>query len=213
MATHIDDEEDLEKLKTWWKENWIALVGGLAIGFGGIGGWEGYKRWRDAKAEDASQMYEDMRKSVDADRLDDAAEVADALAAKHASSPYAAAAALVLAQRAVRDDRLDQAAERLAWVAEHSGDEPLAGIARLRHARVLLASGKHDAALQVLDAVGDVYAGLREELRGDIHLARGDAASARSAYEKALAATDPSGAGRSLLQQKFENLTVASSAS
>ena len=210
MATHLDDEEDLEKLKTWWRENWLALVGGLVIGFGGIGGWEGYKRWSQAKAEAASQMYEDMRQALAADRPDDAVTVVDALVAEHAASPYAAAASLLLAQRAVEEDRLDDARKRLQWVAENAADDPMADVARLRYARVLLASGEHDAALAALDPVADAYAGLREELRGDVQLARGDAEAARQSYERALSLTDTVAANRNLLRLKFEDLATGS---
>ena len=36
MANHHDDEQELENLKRWFKENWIALAAGLVIGFGAI---------------------------------------------------------------------------------------------------------------------------------------------------------------------------------
>ncbi|MGQ0699451.1 MAG: YfgM family protein [Panacagrimonas sp.] len=210
MATHIDDEEELEKLKTWWKENWIALVGGLAIGFGAIGGWEFYKNWRDGRAEMASQMYEDMKKALTDSRAEDATKIADTLAKDHKGSPYAASAALQLAQKAVEQDKLDEAATRLAWVVENSADEALVGVAKLRRARVLLAQGKHDEALKLLDDSGAAYESLREELRGDIQSAKGDAAAARASYEKALAATTEDAANRDLLQQKMDDLTPAS---
>ena len=41
MATHLDEEEELENLKRWFRENWVALAAGLVIGFGAIGGWQG----------------------------------------------------------------------------------------------------------------------------------------------------------------------------
>lgn len=213
MATHLDDEEQFERLKAWWKDNWIALVGGLVIGFGGIGGWEAYQQWRDGKAEAASQMYEDLRRSLELGKTGEASNVGEALMAGHAGSPYAAAGALLLAQRAVQDDRLDEAAQRLQWAADNAKDAPMAGIARLRYARVLLARGEHDAALKALDGVAEAYAGMREELRGDILLAKGDSAAARTAFEKALGLTDPSAANRIPLRQKYEDLAVAGSAS
>ena len=29
MATHYDDEAQVDAIKSWWKENWLALAGGL----------------------------------------------------------------------------------------------------------------------------------------------------------------------------------------
>ncbi|MGQ0529142.1 MAG: YfgM family protein [Panacagrimonas sp.] len=210
MATHLDDEDDLEKLKTWWKDNWIALVGGLVIGFGGIGGWEGYKRWRDGRAETASQMYEELRRGLADNKTDDARVIADRLAAEFASTPYAASAALSLAQTQAQAAQWDEAVTRLRWVVDHADDAGMVQLARLRLARALLGQAKHDEALTALSSgdAGD-FASLVEELRGDIQLAKGDKAAARSAYEKALAAAEASAGNRPLLQRKLDDLAVA----
>lgn len=207
MAAHIDDEEDLERLKTWWKENWVALVGGLVIGFGAIGGWEGYKAWRDGRNETASQMYEEMRKDFDANKTEAASAIVDRLKADYARTPYAAIAALTAAQAAVKDGKFDVATGHLGWVVEHGRDEGLVQVARLRQARVLLAQDKPDEALKVLGDEAGSFSSLAEELRGDIQLAKGDRKAARSAYEKALAAAEKGATNKTLLQQKLDDLT------
>lgn len=209
MATHLDDEEDLEKLKTWWRENWIALVGGLVIGFGAIGGWEGYKNWRDGRSEAASQMYEELRKNLEASKSEEAGQIVTRLKTDFASTPYAAAAALTSAQAEVQAGQLDAAAANLAWVVANAKDEGLVQVARLRHARVLFAQNKPDEALKALGGEAGNFASLYDELRGDIQLAKGDAAAARSSYEKALAAAAEGAANKTLLQQKLDDLAVA----
>lgn len=210
MATHLDDEAELEQLKTWWKENWIALVGGLAIGFGAIGGWEGYKTWRDGRSETASQMYEDLKKALAASKSEDAGKIVDKLKSDYARTPYAAAAQLSAAQAAVDKGEFDAAAASLRWIVEHSDDAGMVQMARLRQARVLLAQAKHDEALSALSGDPGSFTSLYEELRGDIQLAKGDAAAARAAYEKALAAADAGATNRPLLQQKLDDLATAS---
>lgn len=209
MATHLDDEAELEQLKTWWKENWVALVAGLGLGFGAIGGWEGYKHWRDSRAEAASQMYEEMKKALLATKTEEAGKILDRLKGEYARTPYAAAAALAVAQDAVKAERFDDAATQLSWVVEHADDEGLVQMARLRRARVLFAQAKHDEALAALSGDAGSFAGLYEELRGDIQLAKGDRGAARAAYEKALAAGDEATPNRTLLQQKLDDLAVA----
>ena len=207
MATHIDDEEDLERLKTWWKENWVALVGGLVIGFGAIGGWEGYKVWRDGRNETASQMYEELRNNLEGAKADEANAIVDRLKSEYARTPYAAIAALAAAQAAVKDGQLDAAVGHLKWVVDHGRDDGLVQVARLRHARVLLAQGKPDEALAALGKDAGTFSSLAEELRGDIQLAKGDRTAARSAYEKALAAAESGATNKTLLQQKLDDLT------
>ena len=207
MATHLDDEEDLEKLKTWWKENWLALVGGLVIGFGAIGGWEAYKHWRDERAETASQMFEELKKNIEAAKTEDADKIVATLKADYARTPYAAAAALTAAQAEVKNSKLDAAAANLSWVVDHSSDKGLVQVARLRHARVLLAQNKPDEALKALGNEAGAFTSLAEELRGDIQLAKGDRKAARGSYEKALAAAESGATNKTLLQQKLDDLT------
>lgn len=209
MATHLDDEAELEQLKTWWKENWVALVAGLGIGFGAIGGWEAYKHWRDGRAEAASQMYEEMKKALTATRTEDAGKILERLKAEYSGTPYASAAALTVAQNAVKTGSFDDAAAQLSWVIEHADDSGLVQMAKLRRARVLFALAKHDEALSQLSGDAGTFAGLYEELRGDIQMAKGDRDAARAAYEKALAAGEAGAPNRSLLQQKLDDLAVA----
>lgn len=206
MATHLDDEEQLENLKQWWKENWMALVFGLAIGFGAIGGWQGWKAYQDRQGETASALYETAKKALEADKRDEGRPLVDQLVEQYGSTPYAAAGALRMAQSDVAADDLDAAATRLTWVIEHGRDDGIKDVARLRKARVLYAQGKHDDALKLLDAEPASFKGLVLELRGDIQLAKGDKAAARDAYEKALGATEEQAANRLLLQQKLDDL-------
>jgi predicted negative regulator of RcsB-dependent stress response len=209
VATHFDDEEQVEDLKRWWSENWKALVAGLAIGFGAIGGWEVWKTYGETRAITASQMYEDMKKALATAKADEAKAIGDKLQQDYAGTPYAAAAALRLAQQAVQAGQLDEAAARLAWVAGHADDEALQKLAKLRQARVLWQQGKNDEALKLLEGDPGDYASLYQELKGDIAAAQGDRDAARSAYQAALQSAPEQAANRTLLQQKLDDLAVA----
>src|SRR5690606_15962100 len=89
VATHYDDEDQAERLKQWWKENWMALAGGLVIGLAAIFGWEGWKSYQDKRSIAASRMYEELKLATASARVDDAQRIGDALVAEHARSPYA----------------------------------------------------------------------------------------------------------------------------
>jgi predicted negative regulator of RcsB-dependent stress response len=211
VATHLDDEAELEQLKTWWRDNWVALVGGLVLGFGAIGGWEAYKHWRDGRAETASQMYEELKKHLEAGKAEDAEKIVSRLKSEYAATPYAAAAALAASQTDAQAAKYDAAAAQLGWVVEHAKDPGLVQLARLRQARVLFAQGKHDDALALLGAEAGSFASLYEELRGDISLAKGDRDAARAAYAKALAAAETGAVNKTLLQQKLDDLAEVKS--
>lgn len=206
MTTHYDDEAQAERLKQWWKENWMALAGGLVIGLAAIFGWEAWQSHTDSRNQRASHMYEDLKNALADSRREDAVRIGDALAGEYAATPYAAGAALFLAAEAVKSGDLDTALNRLRWVREHGSDEGLRQVARLREARVLWQQGQLDAALALLGDDAGEFSALAEELRGDIRLAQGDRGAARAAYEKALAASADDSAARAGLQRKLDDL-------
>lgn len=206
MSTHYDDEAQVENLKQWWKENWKALALGLGVGLGAVFGFEQWQHFRVTKAERASQVYEDLKKSLAAGKADEAKAIAGRLRQEHAKTPYAADAALLLAAKAVENNQLDEALQQLQWARENSRDPGIQHVARLREARVLWAQNKPDEALKRLDGEAGDYAALYDELRGDIQLSKGERAAARQAYEKALGASSENAQMRELLQRKLDDL-------
>ncbi|NGY04551.1 YfgM family protein [Solimonas terrae] len=206
MTTHYDDEAQAEQLKLWWKENWMALAAGLVIGLAAIFGWEGWQNHKTQRAADASQMYEELKQALADGKADVAKPLADKLVAEYTDTPYAAGAQLRMAADAVKNSEFDDAATRLQWVQTHARDDGLQQIAELRSARVLWQQGKLDDALKLVDGKTGAFAPLFDELKGDIKLAQGDRSAARSAYQKAFAATPEDQPSRKLLQRKLDDL-------
>jgi predicted negative regulator of RcsB-dependent stress response len=198
--SHYDDEAQLDQLKQWWRENWRALATGLALGLGGIFGWQFWQGHAQRVAADASQLYEDLRK---VDKLDAAQPYAQKLFSSYAETPYASQAALRLAQLEAGEGKFDEALKHLEWVIEHSDDEGLKHVARLRQARILVQVRKPEEALKLTEVQGmGKFEPLYLELRGDIKLAQGDRSGAAEAYRKAMTA----GAEADDLRQKLEDL-------
>lgn len=212
--SHYEDEAEVEQLKRWWSENWKALFTGLALGLAGILGWQTWHKHKLEVAGQASQMYEELRKAAAATQLEQAESLGRKLMQAYADSPYAAQAALVLAQLELAKGKADDAARNLAWAAEHSADEGLRHVATLRQARVLWQQSKPDDALKLLDEKdAGSFASLYAELRGDIKLSQGDRAAAAAAYRQALEQAPADTAVRSALQQKLDDLADVKAAS
>jgi len=206
--SHYEDEAEVEQLRRWWRENWMALAGGLVLGLAGIFGWEAWQKARTSKAEQASQIYEDLKR-VPPGQADRAVELWQELSGSFAGTPYAGQGALLLASQAAARQDWSDAQAKLDWVARNSDDAGLKKVARLRLARVLWQQQKPDEALALLELPdNDPFASLYQELRGDIQLAKGDREAARSAYGKALQ-LGPAAASRDALQRKLDDLGSA----
>lgn len=209
--SHYEDEAQVEQLRRWWRENWMALAGGLVLGLAGIFGWEAWQQARTAKAESASRVYEDLKR-VSTERTERADELWQQLSTEHAGTPYATQGALLLASHAAARQDWGAAQAKLEWARDRSEDAGLQKIATLRLARVLWQRERPDDALGLLGiADDDPFAPLYHELRGDILLARGDREAARAAYEKAIG-LGPAAAGRDGLQRKLDDLGGAAPA-
>jgi predicted negative regulator of RcsB-dependent stress response len=188
----LSDNEREEQLRNWWSENWLWIVGGIALGLAGLAGYQYWQQTRYQAAESDEANYLALLDSLARDQRDAAVKQADELRKQHPKSPYADQADLALARAAVGRRDFDDAARRLRTVADASRDEQLRQIARSRLARVLIEQGKHDEALALLDvAKAGAFAALFHDVRGDAMAAKGDAAAAAREYDAALAAASP----------------------
>lgn len=187
MELEKTDQEQIEQLQAWWRENRLALVVGLAVGIGGLVGWEQWQQSGENRSMQASVLFEDVSRAIAVENAERADTALAALREAYPRSVYVVEALAMRAALAANNDDWAAAEEHLRQ-ALNSGPEPvLAGVLRLRLARVQWAAGDADAAMATLDkAIPEAYAGSREELRGDIEYARGDREAARAAWEKAL---------------------------
>lgn len=206
-----DEDEQIDRLKQWWSENWKALAGGLAIGISGIVGWNAWQAHGEQKAEAASALFTQVIAATDAGDLPAAQSAREALTSDYSGTPYAVAGSLQLAAAHVQQGDLDAAAEALQWAREHAGDPAMGRLAAIRLARVRWAQDDAEAGLSLLGSndTGD-YRAVSEELRGDILLDQGERRAAFEAYSAAM--TVAPGESRPLLQQKLDNLADAAPA-
>lgn len=212
----LSDNEREEQLRRWWADNWLWIVGGIALGLGALAGWNYWQTSKLKAAELDESSYLAVLDALGRDDKQAAIKQADDLRKLHPKSPYADQSDLALARHAVDQRDFDAAVLRLRAVADSSRDAELRLIATTRLARVLAEQGKHEEALKLLDvAKAGTFVPLYHDLRGDILAARGDAAGARQAYDAALAATaasPPQGFDRAYVELKRDALPAAAAA-
>ncbi|EIM1707449.1 tetratricopeptide repeat protein [Aeromonas dhakensis] len=205
MEVYTTEEQQVEVIKNWWKENGTSVIAGTVIGLVGLFGWRYYNEHQQTTQEAASQAYNEMSAQL---AKGDAAgfEQAQSFISAHKGDSYAELAALQLAAAAVKADKLDLAVEQLTQVAT-SGDESIRPIAALRLARVLNDQGKADEALAQLGKINnDAFKAQVAEVRGDILQKQGKSEEARDAYQ---AAADAGGLQSSAeLKLKMDDLAL-----
>ena len=200
------DEEQVEKLKAWWKENGRSVIAGVIIGVGGL---FAYRYWVDYQirvAEEASSHFEQMVQALEAGDKDKIVGSAVTLIEDYSRSEYAIMARLGLARFHVENGDYDKAGEQLQQVVGTVDKKPLGYLARKRLAAVQLQMSQMDEALNTLSTDFPVeFSASVEELKGDIYAQQGKPAEAAEAYRKALRGT-PGPANGEFLQQKLDDL-------
>lgn len=207
----LTDNEAEEKLRRWWSENWLWILGGIALGMSILWGWQFWQRSRMEQAQHDEAAYQSVISTLGQNKFDQAVIGAKALRDDHPASPYADQSDLALARAAVEMRKLEEAAQHLRLVMDGSKDAGLRAIARARLARVLIEQAKYDDAVALL-AIADAgsYAALYHELRGDAYAGKGDATAARREYDEALAPQNAdSGLDRQYIELKREALPPA----
>ena len=200
-------EQELEALKSWWKENGRALVVGVSLGLAGVFGWTWWQDHLHTQAEEASIIYQGLVEDAGADSHETVRAHAAEIVQNYPKTGYAPLAALLGARSAFAENDFDDAKRQLQWVIDNSDNISFKDLARLRLARVLITENKLDEAMSVVDSVEqEAFAAGASEIRGDIEIARGNDEGAREAYLQALMSGGISGATRSRVQMKLDDL-------
>lgn len=207
MDVYASEEEQVEAIKKWWKQNGKAIITGLIIGLGALSGWRYWQTYTTNKEVQASIAYQQVMSNV-ADHKKGAAKASgDKLIHDFPTSGYADLTALILAGLAMEEDDHAKATGYLQRVAEQGSMDESRDIARIRLARLELVDGKAEAALARLDGIagGDKMMTWLE-LKGDAQLALKRRDDARSSYLQALTLAVSNGSNKALLQLKLDDL-------
>ncbi len=202
MELYDTEEQQVEAIKDWWKENGKAVIIGAVVGLGGLFGWRYYQDSVIQASEAASQSYTTVMNALQTKGADAQADI-QAFIDSNKVKEYSVLAALQLAKVQVDAKDLSAALEQLKWAQSNTKDAALTPLISYRIARIEAEMGNFDAANAELGKVTDAaWRGRIAELRGDIALRQGDKEAAYTAYTEAQQAADASPA----LQMKLDDL-------
>jgi predicted negative regulator of RcsB-dependent stress response len=186
VSVHLSEEEQLEVLKRWWKDYGKTVIIAVLVA---VVGYFGYTTWQDQKrqkAEKASEVYEQLLKLTNAEP-----------------------------GKTLTDSDKATIAHLAGELKDGNSKSMYAHSAAFFLAKLAVEDNKLDIAVSELKWVLSAKPDAATEQLARLRLARvflklqGDLDAARTAYEKALAATDPQQQERyMLLQMKVDDLKV-----
>lgn len=217
MSEMRTEEEQVEAIKSWWKENGRSTVIGIVIAVAAVFGWRGWQDHQVNTANNASALYQTLVGQASAqqgqvisdEQRKSASFIANQLKTDYESSSYAQYAALWLAKLAAEQGEIDQAKAELNWVLQQKPEVAVAQVVKMRLAQLMLASGEAEAALKQLgDAPASGFEAGFYELKGDLLVSLNRDEEARKAYQSGLEANSDN--ARPLIALKLDDLTAQS---
>jgi predicted negative regulator of RcsB-dependent stress response len=230
------EEDQVRAIRQWWARNGSSTLIGVGLALAIVFGSQWWQQRNLHNAEEAAALYQQLQQAAERAAGDEvqrttALHLGEELRDKQSGKRYGDYASLLLAKLYIEKKDLAAAERELrALVERHPDTAPgkfqqrinallgrdvdpqLGSLARLRLARVLFADNRADEAATVLgDPAGGDFEIERQELRGDILRAKGDADGAIAAWERAIELAKDSGGVR-LVELKLQELRLTRSA-
>ena len=207
MAYNLEEQEQIDQLKAWWKQYGNLVTWLLIIVLSIYSAWTGWKYYQRSQAVQASQLYEELNKAVTSKDQAKVQRAATDMESKFSGTAYAQMAGLVASRSAFDAGDMKVAKAQLEWVASNAIDDEYKAMAKIRLAGVLLDEKAYEEGMKLL--VGEFptsFAALVADRKGDILVAQNKFEEARSSYQLALDKIDQNDPGRPLIQMKLDGI-------
>ena len=215
MAELRTEDEQVEAIKQWWRNNGtstlLAIVVALVVYFA----WNYWQNQQQTHSAEASRVYDQLM--VHAARIEggdfssvvQAQALAKQLSADFSNSSYGDFGRLFTARFAVEAGDYAQAEAELSELHQHAHSQPIQYTAQVRLAQVYVQQEKFDEALALVSQVPDeAFAAQFAEVQGDVYFRQNNIEQAIVAYQQALNAARTLGVSTELLQRKIDSLST-----
>ena len=165
------EEEQVAALKSWWKENGTSTVAGIVAGIALIVGWNFWQGHQEQQAYQASALYDELLKSFNQKKYDSVEKIAQDMDSQFPSTAYARYSDLFVAKSKVEQGDLEGAQAVLKNLMDQADSSYIRHIARIRIVKLLWATGKYEAGLQMIAEADQSdaarFSSIYDELTGD----------------------------------------------
>jgi predicted negative regulator of RcsB-dependent stress response len=208
MAYDLEEQEQLDEFKAWWKKNGSMATSLVLAALVAYATWQGYGYYQNTKAVEASALYQTLVVTELTKTTEIKAQSAK-LMEDFSGTPYAGRAAVFAAKANFAAQNSKSAKSQLEWATKNAKESAIKAIASLQLAGILYEEKSYDEANKVLTNITDKgYEGLKANMQGDVLLAQGKQAEAKKAYQAALEGLDVQGKMHQYTLQKLDSLGV-----
>lgn len=206
MAYDLEEQEQLDALRAWWKRNGKVVTWLVIAALAAFVAWRAWQYYQHKQGLEASSLYEALTQ-LDSKDIKAVRSQSAVLIEKYADTPYAARAALLAARANYEANDIKSAKAQLEWARANAREEAIRAIAQLQLAGLQYEEKQYDAALATLaDKPVAGFEGLFADLKGDILVAQGKKAEAKAAYAEALSKLNAEGHYRRFTERKLDAL-------
>jgi len=187
MALDLEEQEQIDALKIWWKDHGNKVMIGLTVFVLAIAGFRVWSGYQAKQTSAAATLFDVLRQELATNDVKKIRDVGGQLIDQYPRTIYATDAAMILAKANFESGDAKSAKAQYQWVIEHAKQGQSKDLARLRLAVVLLDEKDFAAAQKQLEGAHDAaFDPLFNDLKGDVYSQQGKAREARAAYQAAM---------------------------
>jgi predicted negative regulator of RcsB-dependent stress response len=207
MAYDLEEQEQLDNIKAWWKQNGSLITWSLVVVLAGYVAWITWTNYQGKQSSQASSLFEEVQMAVNTKEDSKIQAVTEKLTKDFSSTAYASMASFSAAKSSFELNDLKAAKKHLSWIVDQSKSAEYKAIARLRLAAIAIDEKSFDEGLKILAADYPVeFQGDVADRKGDIFYAQNKIVDAKTAYELALSKLSEKSPSKQLVQIKLDSL-------
>ena len=202
-----NDEQQSEYFKNFYNLHKIKIFSAIIVFLAAFFAYQYLIRANESKAEEASQLFQDVLVSK-IDNIDEIKLKVARLQNEFNNSPYAGRATIYYSKLLVETGDYSAAANELVWASGENIESSIQSMANYLLGNLYLVEKKLDEALEVANKIiTKGYIGLANDLKGDIYLALGDKDNAIKSYELALSYFGGQGELHKVIENKLNSIS------
>jgi predicted negative regulator of RcsB-dependent stress response len=167
MSRYDTEQEQMEAIKAWWNKNGTLLLSGVLIVAIAFAGWRYWQSYQYGQAATASAMFEVLELSQERGQFGEVSREARKLMQDQPSSPYAGAAALMLAKFHWEKAEHQEAVDALNWILNADQTDEMKLAASMRLARLHIELQQFDHAQSSLEKLASLVHSQQQQANVD----------------------------------------------